>query len=373
MSVALRSVRVFALVLGAGALGGIVLPVLVAGEVPAGPAARSGSGTVALTLRAGAVPTTAPVSPSERQAVDLLRRAAGAGRDRAYSGTQFVTTWSTAGTSSVIVDLQHLPGRGVVVRLSGSNAAQTVDDPGATALDPRALAVLERHYSMSVAAQGSECAGRPAQVVEARVRGGSAVAGRFWLDRLTGLVLRRELYDSRGRTVRAVAFVDVQMSVPRPWAVPSSGATGGAGSPLGTREILALRRAGWQVPERLAGASADYLELFDARSRDGVLHLSYTDGLFAVSVFSQPGRLAPSSVKGWQPVRLDGTPAWTRPGLSRRVVWSGGGWVHTAVADAPDSVVSAAVAAFASGARESLRHRIGRGLRRMGSWVDPAR
>ena len=118
---------------------------------------------------------------------------------------------------------------------------------------------------------------------------------------------------------------------------------------------------------------ANGLQLFDARRHDGVLHLSYTDGLFVVSVFSQRGRLDPDAVKGWQPVTVAGVPAWTRPGLSQRVVWAGGGWVYTAVADAPDSVVRGAVAAFPTVAQESFVDRVERGLRRMGSWVDPTR
>ncbi|MEP6696874.1 MAG: sigma-E factor regulatory protein RseB domain-containing protein [Pseudonocardiales bacterium] len=366
MSAALRTARVFALVVGAGALGGIALPVLVAGRLPAGGPAL-GPRSVALTLQAAPQPTAEPVSAAELRAIGLLRRAAVAGRDSAYSGTQYVTSWSASGTSSVIVDLQHLPGHGVLARLSGAHQTPTVDDPGAADLDPRALALLEQHYALSVSTLLSQCAGRPAQVVEARQRGGSRVAGRFWVDRANGLLLRRELYDSAGRTVRAAAFVDVDMSVPRPWAGPSRGGGNGQGTSLGADDLADLLHNGWQAPGRLAGG----LELLDARTHDGVLHLSYTDGLFALSVFSQPGRLDPESVKGWQAVRLAGRPAWARPGLSQRVVWSGGGWVHTAVADAPDSVVSAAVAAFAAAPRESLRHRIGRGLDRMGSWVDP--
>lgn len=365
MSVALRTARVFALVVGAGALGGIALPALVAGDVPAD-AYSPGSRSVSLSLRASPTPSARPMSAGEVRAIGLLRRAAEAGRDRAYSGTQFVVTWSTAGTSSVVVDLQHLPGRGVVARLSGATTAAAADDQGAAALDPRALAVLERHYSLSVADKLSQCAGHPAQMVEARPRGSSAVAGRFWLDQVTGLVLRRELYDRAGHTVRAAAFVDIAMSVPRPWAGPSHGAAGDMGSALSAHKLNDLRGHGWRIPEKVGG-----LELFDARSHLGVAHLSYSDGLFAVSVFSQPGRLNPDSVKGWQAVRLAGTSAWTQPGLSRRVVWSGGGWVHTAVADAPDAVVTAAVAAFAGRPRESFRHRIGRGFDRMGSWLDP--
>lgn len=371
MSVAVHTARLFALIVGAGALGGIVVPAFVAGAP--GPTAVSGSGSAALTLPALRAAPELPASAPERQAISLLRRAASAGNDRGYSGTQFVTSWSTAGTSSVVVDLQHMAGRGVLVRLAAARGSSAVDDAGAATLDARALAVLERHYVLSVATRGGQCAGRPARIVEARPRGASAVAGRFWLDVATGLVLRRELYDGTGHTVRAAAFVDLQMSTPKPWTGSTHKAAADAaadgGSPVDSQELSKLRRQGWRAPGRLAGG----MELFDARSHEAVLHLSYTDGLFAVSVFSQAGRLNPDSVKGWQHASMAGTPAWTRPGLSQRVVWAGGGWVYTAVADAPDSVVATAVAAFPATGRDSFGRRIARGLHRMGSWVNPTR
>jgi sigma-E factor negative regulatory protein RseB len=139
--------------------------------------------------------------------------------------------------------------------------------------------------------------------------------------------------------------------------------------PVTNAQASQLHRSGWRLPATLG----DSLELFDSRLHGGVLHLSYTDGLFAVSVFTQQGRLNSASVKGWERVTMAGGPAWTRPGLSQRVVWAGRGWVYTAVADAPDSAVAAAVAAFPVRAGESFPHRVVRGLHRMGSWVDPRR
>jgi len=370
---AIRLSRMVALVMGATAIGGVAVPALVAGKPTAG---ARGSGSAALSLATLPVPRATPSAP-ERHAIQLLMRAATAGRDRTYSGTQYIFSWSTAGASSLVVDLQHVPGRGVLVRRAGALGSTVLDATGAGALDPRALAVLERHYSVSVARQHGQCAGRRTQIVEARRRGESALAGSFWLDTQTGLLLRRELYDRTGRTVRAAAFVDLQLAVPRPWDAPRQGpwdalrqdASAHAGSPMQDDHIAALRRAGWAAPAALAGG----LELFDVRQRDGVLHLSYTDGLFAVSVFSQRGRLDSRSVKGWQQVEVDGIRAWTRPGLSQRVVWAGDGWVHTVVADAPDSLVSAAVTAFPASAGESFADRVQRGLHRMRSWADPTR
>ncbi len=358
MSGTLRLSRVLALMLGAGAIGGVALPALVAGTP------RIGSAE--LTFGPGLAAATPTPNAQEREAIELLRRAATAGRDRTYAGTQFVNSWSRAGASSVVVDLQHMPGRGMLVRLSGGNASNIVDDAGTAALDPRALAVLERHYSLAIAPHPGQCAGRTARIVEARPRGSSAVAGRFWLDEATGLVLRRELYDHNGRTVRAAAFVDLQMAAPRPWTGPSQGSADD-GVSVADAQLATLRRDGWQAPERLSGG----LELLDARRRAGELQLSYTDGLFAVSVFAQRGRLDSHSVQHWQRVTMGDTRAWAQPGLSEKVVWAGGDWVYTAVADAPDAVVSAAVAGFPAVTRESFQHRVWRGLHRMGSWFDP--
>lgn len=361
MSNALRLSRMVVLAVGASALGGVALPALVAGD-PTVPSTRS----AALSL--GALPApSVQTTTSERQALDLLWKAARAGRDRAYSGTQYVSSWSTAGTSSLVVDLQHVPGKGVLVRRAGGGPATATDTTGAAALDPRPLAVLEKHYSVTVAQHEGKCAGRAAHVVEARRRGDFALAGRFWLDSDTGLLLRRELYDPAGRAVRAAAFVDLQMTVAKPWAAASQAPPAGDGPPMSPKELVGLRRAGWVAPAAVGGG----LELFDARHHDGVLHLSYTDGLFAVSVFSQRGHLNADSVKGWQRVKMNGVSVWTRPGLSQRVVWAGDGWVRTAVADAPGPVVSATVTAFPTPTDEGFPDRVQRGLHRMGSWVDP--
>ncbi|MDQ6875160.1 MAG: hypothetical protein M3042_08895 [Actinomycetota bacterium] len=360
MSARARALRQLALILGAGALGGVALPALVAGQ----PATSAGPAEFALGAPAPAA--VGHITAAERTAIELLRRAAVAGRERTYSGTQFLTSWSGGGTFSIVVELQHMPDRGVLVRRSGAASPAVVDDTGAADLDPRALAVLERHYSVSVTRQAARCAGRTARVVEVHPRGTATVAGRFWLDVATGLILRRELYDGSGRTVRAAAFVDVTMAAPAPWTGPVQAADSDDGSVLAAPQLAALRRQGWHAPARLSG-----LELFDTRRRSDVLQLSYTDGLFALSVFSQRGRLDPASVKGWQPLRLGATQAWTRPGLSQRVVWAGSGWVYTAVADAPDPVVAGAVAGFPGQSRESFLHRVRRGLNRMGSWLNP--
>ena len=91
-------------------------------------------------------------------------------------------------------------------------------------LDERLLGLLAQHYDLAVAGEG-RCVGRAAHVVEARrpgVAGAGAVAGRFWLDAASGLVLRREVYDARGERLRSSAFVELSVQAPTAVARPAA-------------------------------------------------------------------------------------------------------------------------------------------------------
>lgn len=329
-------------------------------------------------------------SAPEPDAVATLQRAAEAARNQPYVGTQFLSAWSRGTTTSVLVDVTHVPGRGSLVRVApnaGSVGASVLEsDAGAGAgadsdpaaplpgLDAVPLALLQANYDVSMGSPQS-CVGRSAQVVDVRRRGAdSSLAGRFWVDTATGLVLRREVFDAEGRTVRASAFVNVDTdAVPRlADAVPpvSGPATG---KPVPAAELDRMRAAGWAAPARVGSD----LALYDARStgsgRARMLHLSYSDGLSTVSLFEQPGRLDPAVLRGWQQQRIGATEVYVRDTLPQRVAWSGAGTVYTLVADAPAQTVDAVVAALPAGAAPAggLRSRIAHGLARLGSWLNP--
>ena len=375
-----RVLRVLLVVLGVGTLGGLLLPLLVAGETPVAPGAADSA-----PLALGAM-TTPSTGPAENRAVQLLRRAASAGRSRAYSGTQYVSSWSRTGTSSVVVDLQHVPDQGMVVHIDGGpsappavgqrHAPAVIDDPTPAGLDRRPFAALERHYVLRVAGTG-HCAGRVADIVEARRVSGGQLTARFWVDRATGLLLRRELYDASGRTVRAAAFVDLRLSVGGvPRRALAQDRTGPSRGELGVRALRRLRHAGWTVPQTLPGG----LELYDARmrrdstgtgGRERVLHLSYSDGLFTVSVFAQRGRLDTARFSGWSTLDIGGTTVYTKPGLSEQAVWSGRNRVYTAVADAPDATVARTVETFPHEvASDHFFARVDRGFAKMAAWFN---
>jgi sigma-E factor negative regulatory protein RseB len=305
----------------------------------------------------------------------LLDRAATAPAITPYHGLAFVAAWTQRGSTSEVVSVDHVPGRGTSVRSAGTAAAParrlTVQTSGAPSLGEGAVGVLAHHYSLSVTGE-DRVAGRPVDVVTASRPGAPAhpEIARFWLDRSSGLVLRREVYDEHGRTVRASAFVEVDVGSGE---VPAAVADRAWTNTLDQGQLVALRRQHWHCPAALAGA----LTLVDARrngtGRDAIVHLAYTDGIASVSVFEQRGRLDDRGLAGHRRATVGGHTVWVRGEVPQRLVWSSGRTVYTVVADAPTRTVDAVVAALPhrNGAGPGTLGRLGRGLDRVASWFNP--
>lgn len=331
--------------------------VLLLGAAPAGAAETAGH-------EGGAV------SSGEGEALVLLAGAVQAVRVRAFSGTQQVDTWHGATATSSVLEVHSDPGTSTstVHAVPGTGpdplAAPT---PG---LDERQLRLLAGRYALVVAGEG-DCAGRPAQVVEAR-RPDGAVAGRFWLDRGSGLALRREVYDATGHPVLSTAFVSLQVA--QPAAAPA--VLVAAALPVGSQVALEPERpAGWAPPPVLPGGFV--LAGVRRPVHDGVsvLHLAWSDGLSTVSVFSQPGALEPPRDAGFTAEQVDDTTVWVHRDAPERIVWGGAGQVFTLVSDAGHDDLLSVVGALPHDPDpdEGLRARLGRGLSRLSGWVDPSR
>jgi hypothetical protein len=182
---------------------------------------------VALTFLVGLPAAAEPAQPdrrpvSDRQALLLLTRATKAARATPYAGVQFVSRWSASGTTSLLVDVRHVPGEGTLMQVRGTSAgpgsavftpSETEAVTGGPATGGGPVGLLARNYSV-VPAGYDTVAGRSARVLESRRRDGS-VAGRFWLDDGTALLLRREVFDRQGATVRAGAFIGITLGVPQ--------------------------------------------------------------------------------------------------------------------------------------------------------------
>lgn len=349
------------------------LSVLVFLVAPGRPGPPPDSGGGAGPVRYHGTPV---VQPEARR---LLTRAARVPSTTAYRGVQFVSAWSSRTTTSEVVSVDHDPARGTTVRRDGTTSVParslTVLAGGSPSIATGgAVGVLAAHYSLSVVGT-DRVAGRVADVVAARrtdARRGDPDAARFWLDRASGLVLRREVYDRRGRTIRASAFVEV--TVGQPGTAPAGGGTPAARAwptTLDPAAVRTLRRNGWHCPKRLPGR----LSLVDARragGRPGIVHLSYSDGIATVSLFEQRGRLPADGPAGLEPAVIAGQQVWVGGDLPRRVAWASGGTVYTLVADAPERTVERVVAALPHGAAaDDPLGRLGRGLDRVASWFNP--
>src|SRR4029453_17582702 len=212
--------------------------------------------------------------------------------------------------------------------------------------------------------------GRTAVVVEAR-RADSTLAARFWIDRLTGLLLQRYLYTGDGRdlgpppTFPALRMEKADFLGHLPPMLPS-----GRGEDLDTSQASELRADGWARPGPLTGS----LRLYDVHRDGGTLRFSYSDGLFNLSVFEQRGELDPGALASYQAMQAPGgAMVYVRYGMPSYAVWSSGGIVFTLVGDIPYDVMDRVVRSYPHEApkRDGLLERVGNGLARMTTWLTP--
>jgi len=338
-------------------------------------AALAGAGLVVTAVPAVAV---APRDTDEDAALELLVDAASAARTLSYAGTQYVATWGPAASTTTLVQLEHAPGRGATVRHAGPAGAPEPVLLSSAPMSQTLVEVLRDRYELRVVGDGS-CTGRAALVVEAtrpHATGAARVAGRFWVDRETGLLLRREVFDAEGRRLRNSAFLDLAVTAPRTAPVSAArSARRRGGAPVSVAELQRLREAGWHVPDALPRGYTR----FETRLRDHdgaqVLHAAYSDGLSTTSLFSQPGELGSTGPAGFERTQVAAQPVWVSRDVPQRVVWAGGGRVWTLVSDAPADAVHDAVAALphdaTAVAEPGWRARLARGASRMAAALNP--
>jgi hypothetical protein len=187
-------------------------------------------------------------------------------------------------------------------------------------------------YMTTEAAPGPTVAGRPTKVVE--IHHDNRLLERIHLDTATDLLLQRDQYDAQGTVVRTLAFesITVNPSVPPPPAPSDS-------SNHAPKQISADRA---RSPETL-GEGYQRMGIYRSGS---VLQVLYSDGVYDLSLFQQPGKLRNSDLPDAVGDRVDlaDTTGFRYPWPGGQVVvWSEGGSVFTAVSDAPPEQVLAAV------------------------------
>jgi hypothetical protein len=311
--------------------------------------------------------------PSSAQAwQDVLQRAAEVSRTSAFAGEVLLVSFEEP-TSVTRVRVSSTPGGELVVGHLGGLRLQVGATGGELVDDDR-----------SVAAVPGLDLGRPCTVLEVRRRTGADLRERLWVDDASGLVVRRETFDGGSEPVRMATYLSLDLTPPgRPRHATVSRDGGDAPSepsamrraaqPVDAGGLAALREAGWEVP----GDLPEGYEPLGAYAVDAgtsqPLQVVYGDGLYAVSVFQQPGRpdwasLPPGAEE------LDGFdfPAYTWPGASpTRIVWEAHGATWSLVGDAPPSDLRALLAALPNPEPPGLWQRLGRGLGRLWRAMSP--
>ena len=373
----LRAARRVVLVVSAGALGAVVCStgvcLLASGSVEKTAAGRGGSSSPAI-----GVGTQRPLGPDERRALDLLRRAGLAESAAGYQGMKAFDSWSVWGHVTTVAFVRNVPGKGTTVRAGTGAAPQSIAVDNVLDLSDATLALLAATYRLRTAA-GGELLSRPVTRVEV-TRPSGAVVGRFWLDDASGLALQRDLLSSAGEVVRRTAFtsVKVQAATVSPMISvapsPTSSAIATADTcdnGLAGADLDRLRADGWDLPTQLPGGLTQVCAREVGSGSEKSVQLSYSDGLFALSLFVQRGRLS-AAPAGFRRHEISGSSVYLRCGLYRELTWAGHGMVYTVVTDLPDATVAEVIAAVpTSRADAGVLDRMSRGIRRVGSWFDP--
>lgn len=310
-------------------------------------------------------PTTSPARSVS--ALALLEKAAQISRNTSWSGMQSV--FSTRGDLPTyqLLRVSHVPGAGTTVEGVADGSRSVSPD----LLDEDLFGLLTRHYDLVVLGS-TTLSDRRALLVEVRRPGRSgpgAVAGRFWIDRATQMVLRRDVMDDDGVMTLSSAFSELRFT-PAPPMVPTSSDQASTARHLTDDDVEELVQEGWPIVDHLPSG----LERFEAlRHEDGVVQLSYSDGLSTLSLFVQEGSLPDTT--GGTVREIAGSLVHETSSSPEQLVWAGAGRTWTLVSDAPDSTIEQAVLVLPHAdppvVQEGMGEKVWRGMSRVGSWLNP--
>ncbi len=370
---------------GAGAVVSAVFDDAPSGPFPVAPASARAplrDNLAALQHAAGAPVTVLSRATVGEQVMgmSLLVRAADADLTTSYQGTELISQSGADGRVEMVSQVWHTGGGPTLVQTSDgasspavSSAAVSSSPVGVFGITKSLVALLGKHYVAMYRGAGA-AGGRPATVVELYRFDGS-VAALYWLDRKTTVPLRRELFDTSANVISEDSFTRVQFgafAVPRFTGTaqrlsqsPAQPAWVAAASPA--RFLASLSGQGWPLPASLPGGLPLYAAASTKIADGEVADLEYSDGLYVVSLFVQPGTLA-ADMPGWQPVRMAGQQAYVS---GHSVTWAAGGLVYTMIADAPSQTVSEVVGTLTPGHSPGPLGRLLRGFGRLARLLNP--
>jgi sigma-E factor negative regulatory protein RseB len=291
------------------------------------------------TLAASGLVAGSAVMAADGAAVDLLERARVAAQSESFLGT-VVVEWQD-GRQARTAEVKVSSVRGVM-RLGdgvvGSGPRRFVHGPdGWLTLWNHDVAALgpspTSKYAFSVV-PGPAVAGHATQLVEVRLGPGGPLQERLYMEQDSGLILRREILDARGRPQRAIGFTSINPILAVDASSPAPGKSANQEPvPAGTVQ------APYNAPKRLGAG----FRLVGAYQKErNLLHFFYSDGLHGLSVFEQRGRLTARAMPaGGRRVEIGGhtVRSWSTS-VGDVTVWEGDGVVYTVVSDAPDATTA---------------------------------
>ena len=319
----------------------LALSCLAAGAVLAG---------LAPARPAAALPGPSTTGP-ETSAVDLLDRAREAAETQPFEGTVAVE-WRDGGqrhTEDVSVRSaggvlrfgDEVVGAGARRMIHGADGWLSLWGHDLATLGPPPTA----KYRLAVE-PGPDVADRPTDVVAVHLVGTNRLRERLYVDRQSGLLLRRELLDMTGTPYRSVAFTTLTPGAGAPG--PATALTGSAPKADHSMEPTPARHL--KRPYKLKSRIGTGYRLVGAYRANGVVQQFFSDGLHGLSVFEQPGHLsgAETTLAGesgsGREVEISGhTMRAYSASVGEAVVWGSDGVVYTAVTDAPWSDLAGAV------------------------------
>ena len=310
------------------------------------------TGVIAIGLTSGSFALLDAGAGAADDGETLLDRSRRVANQAAFEGTVEVQWRDEVGTlHTERLGARSLGGSFVIGRggrhMAGNGARRWTDEAGelrerwregSGALPPRAGA----HWDLSVS--GHEIvASRTGTVVIARDRDGQ-VRARFVVDREHGQLLRREVFDDRGRVVRSVGFVTIAFDDVAPAVLAEP-----PGADPDTPVAIAETPDGFIAPAVIGDG---YQLLARYQHPNGEMQLYYSDGLFTMSLFEQRGRVDWVSLPSGRDAIVAGvrTRAYGTA-TGDVVVWADAAdhLVVTAVGDGPSGTLSAVVADMSGG------------------------
>ncbi len=265
-------------------------------------------------------------SLGQQEALQWLQRVAGAAQKQSYSGTFVYRNGSRSETSRIVhvvhegnrmEKLEVLDGspREIIrfndeVRCYLPESRLLIIEQRSTkrtfpALSPVGLAGLGEHYRIRQGRR-AQVAGFESQIIRLEPRDGWRHGQQFWVDLHTGLLLKAEIFDGRGRSLESLAFTELRI-----------GGTGQADALQSSLAGVANAQGGWQIRQARSRDMRDdaqwlfrvelpgfrrqatmrrSIEQNAGAETQEVLHWVFSDGLAAFSVFINP--LSPQAGQG---------------------------------------------------------------------------